>query len=153
MGFSLLKRVIKMDYKNPLHTYIVVFAFILFCSFSYSQEIPRIKFLDEETINQVKIDYDKDGDKDLIIVGVYVKKNQGRVYIVKNEGLRYAKPEYIFSFPTIGFKQSIETQQDNDITTIIVIGTSPTGKQKKFTLTLFKGEYEGLLIPPVSSGK
>jgi len=140
-----------MDYKKPQYTYIYVFIFILFYSFSYSQEIPRIKFLDEETIGQVEIDYDKDGDKDLIIVGVYVKKNQGRVYIVKNEGFGYAKPEYIFSFPTIGFKQKIETQQDNDITTIIVTGTSPTGEQKKFTLTLFKGEFEGLLLPPVTS--
>ena len=141
-----------MDHKTSPRNYLIAIATVLFYSNSYSQQAPNIKFLDKETIDLVKIDFDKDGDMDLIVAGVYVKKNQGRVYIIENNGLKYEKPEYIFSFPSIGLKQNIELEQDGDITTIIVIGTSPTGKQDKFTGTLFKGDFEGLTIPPISIG-
>ena len=49
-------------------------------------------------------------------------------------------------------KQEIELLQDGNTTKIIMIGTSPTGKQDKFTATLHKGEFDGILLPPVSSG-
>jgi hypothetical protein len=124
----------------------------LFFLNSYSQRTLDIKYLDKETIDQVKIDYDKDGDLDIIVAGVFVKKNQGRVYLIKNNGIAYKKPEHIFSFPSIGTKQNIELVQDGNTTKIIMTGTSPTGKKDKFTATLNKGEFEGLLIPPVSSG-
>lgn len=140
-----------MKYKINLDKHIVAFAFAFFFLNSYSQKTPIIKYLDKETIDEVKVDYDNDGDMDLIISGVFVKKNQGRVYIIKNNGLNYDKPEYLFSFPSIGRKQEIEIVQDGNLTTIIVIGTSPTGKQNKFSATLFKGVFEGLMIPPVSS--
>lgn len=140
-----------MKHKTNLNIHTLAVAFGLFFLNSYSQEFPNIKYLDEETIDEVKIDYDKDGDVDLIIAGVYVKKNQGRVYLIENNGSKYNKPEHIFSFPSIGFKQEIEILQDENMTTINVIGTSPTGKKEKFTATLFKGEFEGLTIPPITS--
>jgi|TARA_B110000967_G_C18583335_1_gene410793 hypothetical protein len=92
----------------------------------------------------VKIDFDKDGDLDLIVAGVFVKKNQGRVYAIRNNGLDYAKPEFIFSFPSIGRKQEIEVKQE------VATGTYPIGKKDKFTATLFNGIFEGLIIPPIS---
>jgi hypothetical protein len=124
-------------------------AAVLFYSNSYSQKTPNIRNLNEETIDEVKIDFDKDGDLDLIVAGVFVKKNQGRVYAIRNNGLDYAKPEFIFSFPSIGRKQKIEVKQEGAITTIVATGTSPTGKKDKFTATLFNGRFEGL-IPPIS---
>lgn len=140
-----------MLYKISFKKHIVSIVFVLFFLNSYSQEYSNIKFLDEETIDEVRIDYDQDGDIDLIIAGVFVKKNQGRVYLIKNNGLKYDKPEHIFSFPSIGFKQEIEIIQDEDMTTISVVGTSPTGKREKFLATLFKGQFEGLTIPAISS--
>ena len=99
----------------------------------------------------MKIDYDGDGDMDLIIAGVFVEKNQGRVYTIKNNGQKYDKPEFIYSFPSIGMKQNIEILQDGDLITIITIGTSPSGKQDKFIATLYKGEFEGLIVPAITS--
>lgn len=140
-----------MIFKINLIKCIGALAAVLFCSNLYSQQIPNIKHLDEETLDKVKIDLDKDGDMDLIIAGVFVKKNQGRVYLVKNTGLRYEKPEFIFSFPSIGMKQEIEIIQEGSTTTIVAMGTSPTGKKDKFTATLFNGNFEGVTIPPISS--
>ena len=138
----------KINIRYPL----ITLTLTLFFLNSYSQKTENIKYLDEETISQVEIDYDKDGDMDIIIAGVYVKKNQGRVYLIKNNGINYDKPEYIFSFPSIGLKQEIELYQDGNITKIIMTGTSPTGQQDKFIATLHKGEFDGILLPPVSSG-
>lgn len=98
----------------------------------------------------MKIDFDKDGDLDLIVAGVFVKKNQGRVYAIRNNGLDYAKPEFIFSFPSIGRKQEIEVKQEGATATIVATGTYPIGKKDKFTATLFNGIFEGLIIPPIS---
>jgi len=140
-----------MNYKIYLHKHLTALTLVLFFSISYSQDSPKIKYLDEETIDEMKIDYDRDGDMDLIIAGVFVEKNQGRVYIIENNGQKYDKPEFIYSFPSIGMKQDIEILQDGNLTTIITIGTSPTGKQDKFIATLYKGEFEGMIVPPVSS--
>ncbi len=98
----------------------------------------------------MKIDFDKDGDLDLIVAGVFVKKNQGRVYAIRNNGLDYAKPEFIFSFPSIGRKQEIEVKQEGATATIVATGTYPIGKKDKFTAILFNGIFEGLIIPPIS---
>ena len=138
----------KVNIKNPL----ITVALTLFFLNSYSQNALNIKYLDEETIDQVEIDYDKDGDMDIIIAGVYVKKNQGRVYLIKNNGVNYDKPEYIFSYPSIGMKQEIELYQEGNITKIIMIGTSPKGQQDTFVATLNSGKFDGILLPPVSSG-
>ena len=137
----------KINTKSPLITLILTLFFLN----SYSQKTLNIKYLDEETIDQIKIDYDKDGDLDIIVAGVFVKKNQGRVYLINNNGITYNKPEHIFSFPSIGTKQKIELLQEGNTTKIVMTGTSPDGKKDKFTATLFKGEFEGLLIPAVSS--
>ncbi|PHR69638.1 MAG: hypothetical protein COA67_09510 [Lutibacter sp.] len=137
----------KKSFKSPL----IILTFTLLYLNSYSQNIPNIKYLDKETIDQVEVDYDNDGDIDIIVAGVHVKKNQGRVFLVKNNGVEYEKPEYIFSYPSIGFKQEIKLIQDDNTTKVIMTGTSPTGKKDEFTATLYKGEFQGLLIPPISS--
>ena len=73
-----------MKYKNNLVSPMITFVLILFFLNSYSQEPPYIKYLDSETLDRVQIDYDNDGDLDLVIAGVFVKKNQGRVYLIEN---------------------------------------------------------------------
>ncbi len=135
---------------NSKKTFIILF-FTFFLLNSYSQKKIHIKYLDDETIDQVETDYDNDGDMDIIIAGVYVKKNQGRVYLIKNNGENYDKPEYVFSFPSIGRKQKIELYKEGSITKIIMTGTSPSGQQDKFVATLNKKGFDGILIPPVSS--
>ena len=140
-----------MNYKTHLKKHLTALTLVLFFSISYSQESPKIKHLNEETTDEMKIDYDGDGDMDLIIAGVFVEKNQGRVYTIKNNGQKYDKPEFIYSFPSIGMKQNIEILQDGDLITIITIGTSPSGRQDKFIATLYKGEFEGLIVPAITS--
>ncbi len=118
---------------------------------AHSQQTPTIKFFDENTIHQVKIDYDNDGDMDYIVAGVISEKNQGRIYLVENKGTKLGKPEYIYSFPTIPVKQHLDIQQNSNITTIHVIGTSTSGKKTKFIGTLYKGKFAGMIIPPITS--
>ena len=123
----------------------------LFTYVAQSQETPTVKYFDKSTIHEVKIDYDNDGDMDYIVAGVIPDKNQGRVYLVENKGAKLGKPEYIYSFPTIPVKQHLDIQQKDNVTTINVIGTSPTGKKSKFIGTLYKGEFAGMIIPPITS--
>lgn len=115
-----------------------------------SQELPTFKYFDKNTVDEVEIDYDNDGDLDYIIAGVISEKNQGRVYLVENNGMKFNKPEYIYSFPTIPIKQQLDILQKGNITTINIIGTSPTGGQTKFVGTLIKGMFEGMLIAPAT---
>ena len=140
-----------MKYKNNLVSPMITFVLILFFVNSYAQKSPDIKYLDDETVDKVLIDYDNDGDIDIIVAGVVVKKNQGRVYLIENTGLKYSKPEHLFSFPSIGLKQKLKIEKDGDIITIATLGTSPEGKQESYKATLNKGNFEGLTIPPVSS--
>lgn len=140
-----------MIFNINLIRFISCISALFFCSNLFSQEIPSIKHLDEETLDEVKIDIDNDGDLDVIVAGVFVKKNQGRVYLLINSGLKYDKPEFIYSFPSIGMKQTIEVVKEGSTTTVSTMGTSPTGKQDKYTATLFNGTFEGLTIPPISS--
>lgn len=140
-----------MNSKVTLKKLIIPTAFLLFFTIGFSQKAPIIKHLDEETLDEVKIDYDKDGDLDIIVAGVFIKKNQGRVYVVKNNGAFFSKPEYLFSFPTIGRKQELKVNQNGELTKITVLGTSPTGAQNKFIATLLNGKFEGLTIPSVTS--
>lgn len=141
----------KMKNKLNLLKQTIVLA-VVFVSYAfYGQEIPTIKYLDQETVDEVKIDFDNDGDMDIIVAGVFPKKNQGRVYLIENIGSKYDKPKYIYSFPTIGLKQQIEIFKDGNLTTIITEGTDPNGKKDKFIGTLYKGNFEGLILPPVTS--
>jgi translation elongation factor P/translation initiation factor 5A len=140
-----------MKYINNLVSPTITFALVLFFLNSYSQEPTYIKYLDLETIDKVEIDYDNDGDLDFVIAGVFVKKNQGRVYLIENIGLEYNKPEHLFSFPSIGLKQKMRIDIDGETTTIRALGTSPEGKQESYTATLNKGIFQGLTIPPVST--
>mgnify|MGYP000253125421 CR=1 FL=1 len=138
-----------MNSKVTLKKFIIPTFIIAFTALGHSQEAPVIKHLDEETIDEIKVDYDKDGDLDLIVAGVFVKKNQGRVYMINNNGASYSKPEYLFSFPTIGRKQEISVNQNGELTKITVLGTTPTGEQNKFSATLLNGKFEGVTIPAI----
>lgn len=140
-----------MKLQNLLEKQVIFVAFILFSITTYSQNVPIIKYLDLDTIDEVQIDYDQDGDLDYVIAGFAPDRNQGRIYLVENQDGKLNKPEYIYSFPTIGMKQNIAIHQKDNITTINVIGTSPEGKQSKFEVTLFKGAFQGMLIPPITS--
>ena len=140
-----------MKLQNQIIKRATVFVLILFTYVAQSQEAPTIKYFDKNTVDEVKIDYDNDGDSDYIIVGVIPERDQGRIYLVENKGKKFGKPAYIYSFPTIPVKQHLTILKKDNITTINVIGTSPTGKESKITVTLYKGQFEGLLIPPVSS--
>lgn len=126
-------------------------AFILFSITAKGQNIPIFKHIDKNTIEEVKIDYDQDGDFDFIVVGVVSDRDQGRVYLVENKGEKLGKPEYIYSFPTISIKQQLDIKQKDNITTINIVGTAPDLKQTKFTVTLYKGKFEGMLVPPITS--
>jgi hypothetical protein len=99
----------------------------------------------------VKTDYDLDGDIDYIVAGVIPEKNQGRVYLIENKGDSFKKPEYIYSYPTIPIKQVIEVEQQKEFTLIRTIGTSPSGEETKVVGTLFKGQFEGMLVSPITS--
>ena len=126
---------------------------LTFCFFNaYSQEHKLFKYLDKNTIDSVKIDYDKDGDLDFIYVGVIANRNQGRVYLVENKGNKFGKPEYIYSYPTISIKQNIEIQQKDNFITINLVGTSPENVKSKFAAVINKRGFQGLLVPPVTSG-
>ena len=125
-----------------------------FCFFkASSQEHKIFKHFDKNTIDRVEIDYDKDGDLDFIYVGVIANRNQGRVYLIENKGQgEFGKPEYIYSYPTISIKQSIEIQQRGNFITINLVGTSPKNVKSKFAAVINKGGFQGLLVPPVTSG-
>lgn len=140
-----------MKLQNLLKKEVVLIAFILFSVTGKSQNTQIYKYIDKNTTDEVKIDYDQDGDLDYIVVGVVPERDQGRVYLIENKGAKLGKPEYIYSFPTIPLKQHIAIQQKDKITTINIVGTSPEGKQTKFEITLYKGTFQGLLIPPVTS--
>jgi len=129
----------------------IVLLLFLCTSAAKSQETPIIKYFDANTIDQVKIDYDNDGDVDYIMAGVIPERDQGRVYLVENKGNKFGKPEYIYSFPTIPVKQQLTIHQKDNITTINIIGTSPTGKETEIIVTLYKGKFEGMLAPPITS--
>lgn len=131
----------------------LVFACFIFSNLLFSQQAPYIKFLAKETIDEVRIDFDFDGDLDLIIAGVFLDKNQGRVYIVEAKGQRYGKPEYIYSYPTIGTKQKLEVDRKDNLITINTTGMSPMGEQKKYMGMLRNGVFDGLLVPPVTASK
>ena len=140
-----------MNYKINLKCLVVVPVFIFICFNSFSQETPNIKYLNPETIDKFQVDIDQDGDLDLIVAGVFIEKNQGRVYVVRNKGKKFDKPDYVYSYPTIGLKQELIVSIKNNKTIITTTGTSPTGERENYTATLDRGKLEGLTIPPVSS--
>ena len=117
----------------------------------YGQKVPSIKYFHEETVDQVSIDYDGDGDLDLIVAGVNPDRLQGRVYLIENKGSKFGKPEYLYSFPSVPLKQKLVVSQDKAVTKIDVKGTSPAGKQVSYVGTLIKGNFEGMTIPPVTA--
>lgn len=139
-----------MKLKNHIIKPAITLALGLFTYIAQCQETPTIKYFDKNTIHEVKIDYDNDGDLDYIVAGVIPERNQGRVYLIENKGTKLGKPEYIYSFPTIPVKQHLDIQQKDNITTINIFGTSPTGEQTKFVGTLIKGVFEGMILPPVT---
>lgn len=139
-----------MNFKNHIIKPAITLALGLFTYIAQSQETPIFKYFDKNTIDKVRIDYDNDGDLDYIVAGVNPERNQGRVYLIENKGTKFGKPEYIYSFPTIPVKQYLDIQQKDNITIINIIGTSPTGEQTKFVGTLIKGEFEGLILPPIT---
>lgn len=122
----------------------------LFSNSLYSQDKPVIKYFDKTTTDTVQLDFDEDGDLDFIIAGVVADKHQGRVYLVENKGNKFAKPEYIYSFPTIPVKQKLVIEHKDQIITINTTGTSPKGKKQKYVGTLIKGNFEGVLAPPAT---
>jgi len=140
-----------MKLQTLLKKQVFLAALILFSITAKGQNIPVFKHIDKNTIEEVKIDYDQDGDIDFIVVGVVSDRDQGRVYLVENKGAKLGKPEYIYSFPTISVKQQLDIQQKDNITTINVVGTAPDRKQTKFVVTLYKGKFEGMLVPPITS--
>jgi hypothetical protein len=115
------------------------------------QSAPKIKYFETTTIDQVQIDFDNDGDLDLIIAGVNADRNQGRVYLVENRGGKLGKPEYIYSFPSIAVKQELRVSQDKDVTTINIEGTSPNGDKRNYVGTLVRGAFEGMIAPPITA--
>lgn len=117
----------------------------------YGQNAPSIKYFHQETVDEVRIDYDGDGDLDLIVAGVNPERLQGRVYLIENKGGKYGKPEYLYSFPSVPLKQKLVISQNNNVTKIDVTGTSPAGKQVSYVGTLIKGNFEGVTIPPVTA--
>jgi hypothetical protein len=140
-----------MKIRNLNLKQLVVLLLFLCASAAKSQETPIIKYFDVNTIDEVKIDYDNDGDVDYIMAGVIPERDQGRIYLVENKGNKFGKPEYIYSFPTIPVKQQLTIHQKDNITTINIIGTSPTGEETKIIVTLYKGKFEGMLLPPITS--
>jgi hypothetical protein len=118
---------------------------------TYGQKAPIIKYFHPETIDEVSIDYDNDGDLDFIVAGVNPDRLQGRVYLIENKGSKLGKPEYIYSFPSIPLKQELIIEQKDMVTTITIKGTSPTGEQRDYVGTLLKGTFEGMLVPPVTA--
>ena len=141
----------KMKLQILLEKQVILAVLILFSFTAKSQNIPILKYIDKNTIEEVKIDYDQDGDTDFILVGVVSDRDQGRVYLVENKGSKLGKPEYIYSFPTISVKQQLDINQKDNITTINVVGTAPDNKQTKYVVTLYKGKFEGMLVPPITS--
>ena len=132
---------------------LLVTILLIFCiSEAYAQEHKVFKHFDKKTMNNIKIDYDKDGDLDFIYVGVIANRNQGRVYLVENKGNKFGKPEYIYSYPTISIKQNIEIQQKDNFITINLVGTSPENVKSTFAAVINKKGFQGLLVPPVTSG-
>jgi len=140
-----------MKLQTLLKKQVILVVIVLFTTTIYSQNTHIFKHIDKNTIDEVKIDYDLDGDLDYIVVGVVSARDQGRVYLVENKGSKLDKPEYIYSFPTISVKQHIDIQQKDNITTINIVGTAPDNKQTKFSVTLYKGKFEGMLVPPITS--
>ena len=131
---------------------LLVTILLIFClSEAYAQEHKVFKHFDKKTMNNIKIDYDKDGDLDFIYVGVIADRNQGRVYLIENKGDKFAKPEYIYSYPTISIKQYIEIEHKDNLITINLVGTSPKNVITKFAATIDNGKFQGLLVPPVTS--
>ncbi len=139
-----------MNLKNKILKQVIALSLGLFTYIAQSQEAPTFKYFEKNTIDEVKIDFDNDGDLDYIVAGVISDKNQGRVYLVENKGTKLGKPEYIYSFPTIPIKQHLEIHQDDNITTITIFGTSPTGEKTKFVAILNKGVFEGLILQPAT---
>jgi hypothetical protein len=117
----------------------------------YGQKVPNIKYFHEETVDEVRIDYDGDGDLDYIVAGVNPERLQGRVYLIENKGNKFGKPEYLYSFPSVPLKQKLVISQENSITKIDVKGTSPAGKQVSYIGTLVRGNFEGVTVPPVTA--
>lgn len=141
-----------MKFKAPITKLAILLVLVLVAFNTPVQETtPKVKYLIEETMDNVKIDFDNDGDLDYIIAGVFPDRHQGRVYLIENRGTKYAKPEYIYSYPTIPVKQKLEVSMIEDITTIYTIGTSPGGRETKYTGTLIGGQFEGMTLPPVTS--
>jgi len=138
---------LKINLKKLVTIVIIGFS----SAIAQSQDFSALKYFDQNTIHEVQIDYDLDGDIDYIVAGVIPKKNQGRVYLIENKGDSFKKPEYIYSFPTIPIKQVIEVEQQKEFTIIRTIGTSPSGKETKVVGTLFKGQFEGMLVSPITS--
>ncbi len=147
-----MHQIINIDSKNSLLRFFLTILLIFYFIEVSSQENKIFKFLDKNTMNNTKIDYDNDGDLDFIYVGVIADRNQGRVYLVENKGKNFAKPEYIFSYPTIPIKQHLKISLQKNILKIKIIGTSTKGIKTKYTATVNKGEFQGVLIPPATSG-
>ena len=139
-----------MKPQSTILTSLTVILCLFFSTISFAQKTPVIKYFDPATTDQIQLDFDNDGDLDYIIAGVIADKHQGRVYLVENKGNKYAKPEYIYSFPSIPVKQVLEIDQQNHIVTINTTGTSPTGVERKYIGTLVKGQFEGMLAPPAT---
>lgn len=140
-----------MVFKNKQILILLIFVMLLSSFTSQSQELPKIKLLEDTTLDIVKIDFDNDGDLDVIVAGVFSIRDQGRIYLIENKGSRYNKPEYIYSYPTIPLKQHLNVEQKDDFITIITTGISPAGKETKYTGTLHKGVFVGLLLPPATA--
>jgi hypothetical protein len=140
-----------MNLKINLNKLATIVIIGLSSAIAQSQDFSALKYFDQNTIHEVQIDYDLDGDIDYIVAGVIPEKNQGRVYLIENKGDSFKKPEYIYSFPTIPIKQIIEVEQQKEFTIIRTIGTSPSGEETKVVGTLFKGQFEGMLVSPITS--
>jgi len=141
-----------MTKKNYLLKLSITFLLMFFIFDALGQEPKIFKHFDDSTIDKVNIDFDKDGDLDFIYAGVITDRNQGRVYLVENKGSKFKKPQYIFSFPTIAVKQNIIIDIKDNIIKIIMIGVSPKNVKTRYVATIDNGEFQGLLIPPVTSG-
>lgn len=101
--------------KDNLPVQVIVFVLFFCIQTIQSQEIPKIKYLERNTMDVVKIDYDNDGDLDYIIAGVFSIRYQGRVYLVENRGTKFNRPEYIYSYPTVPLKQKLNIEQLDDL--------------------------------------
>ena len=72
-----------MKLQTLLKKQVIFVVFTLFTTTIYSQNTPIIKYIDQNTIDEVKIDYDQDGDLDAAMS----TSNGNNSYILQNDGL------------------------------------------------------------------